>query len=421
MRRASAVVVASTVLAGFTLTTHPPTASAATATPAPVGYSAYGYGTYVSSSLAALNSGATAYSGIGCTTTSNLSTSNQVASVDLGRVGKVGTDYSQSRSILDSSGRTSQGISQISGVNLLGGLITSTSVKTTTRATYTPTKTSYGSNSTAFVGIKVAGKGFAVGVGPNTKVAIALGGKPFASVVLNEQSQAKVNGLTQAVTTAIHVTVTASNNMGLPIGTTVYIGRSYAGLKGTPAGFATGSAYGTEATLAGAVKSGPTALAGVACDGGDRTVGVASSAIPSLLSVGAVKSTTSSVTTPKLTSSAADQITGLNVASSLISARTITASTSTSRASFTSAATSTDGSGFVGLKIAGRPTITDSVKPNTTINLDQLGTVTLHKVTKTTTGIRVVMVSITLNRALGTLAKGTVIDIGVSNTGVQNR
>ncbi|UIJ36298.1 choice-of-anchor P family protein [Allobranchiibius sp. GilTou73] len=421
MRRASAVVVASTVLAGFTLSTHPPTASAAAATPAPVGYSAYGYGTYVSSSLAALNSGATGYSVISCTTTSNLTNSNQVASVDLGKVGKVGTDYSQSRSILDASGRTSQGIAQISGVNLLGGLITSTSLKTTSRATYTPSKTSYGSNSTAFVGIKVAGKGFASGVGPNTKVALALGGKPFASVVLNEQSQAKVNGLTQAVTTGIHVTVTNSNSMGLPIGTTVYIGRSYAALKGTPAGFATGSAYGTQATLSGSVKSGPTALAGVACDGGDRTVSVASSAIPSLLSLGAVKSTTSSVATPKLTSSATNQISGLNVLSSLIGARTITASTTTSRTSFTSAATFTDTSGFVGLKIAGMPSITDSVKPNTTITLSQLGTVTLHKVTKTATGIRVVMVSITLDKALGNLAKGTLVEIGVSNTGVQNR
>lgn len=421
MRRASAVVVASTVLAGFALTTHPPTASAATVTPAPVGYSAYGYGTYVSSSLAALNSGATAYSGISCTTTSNLTTSNQVASVDLGKIGKVGTDYSQSRSILDSSGRTSQGISQISGVNLLGGLITSTSLKTKTSATYTPSKTSYGSSNTAFVGIKVAGKGFAGGVGPNTKVALALGGKPFASVVLNEQSQAKVNGLTQAVTTAIHVTVSASNSLGLPIGTSVYIGRSYAALKGTPAGFASGSAFGTQATVSGSVKSGPTALAGVACDGGDRTASVASSALPSLLSLGAVKSTTSSVTTPKLTSSATNQISGLNVLSSLISAKTVTASTTTSRTSFVSPATFTDTSGFTGLKVAGVASISDTVKPNTTINLADLGTVTLHKVTKTTSGIRVVMVSIVLNKDLGTLAKGTLVEIGVSNTGVQNR
>ena len=400
---------------------NPPSASAAVATPAPVGYSAYAYGTYVGSSVAALNSGATAYSGIGCTTTSNLSNANQVASVNLGKVGQVGTDYSQSRSILDSLGRTSQGISQISGVNLLGGLVTATSLKTTTRATYTPAKTSYGSNSTAFVGIKVAGKGFPTGVGPNTKVALNLGGKPFASVVLNEQSRATVNGLTQAVTTAIHVTVSASNSLGLPIGTTVYIGRSYAALKGTPAGFATGSAYGTQATLSGAVKSGPTALAGVACDGGDRTVSVASTAIPSLFSTGAVKSTTSSVTTPKLTSSATDQITGLNVLGSLIGVQAITASTTTSRTSFTAPATTTDGSKFLGLKIAGVPSITDAVAPNTTINLANLGTVTLHKVTKTTNGIQVVMISVVLNKALGTLAKGTLVQIGVSNTGVQNR
>ena len=421
MRRASAVVVASTVLAGLALTTHPPTASAATATPAPVGYSAYGYGTYVSSSLAALNSGATAYSSVSCTTTSNLSHSNQVGSVDLGKIGKVGADYSQSRSILDSSGRTSQGISQISGVNLLGGLVTATSLKTKTRATYTPTKTSYGSNNTAFVGIKVAGKGFPNGVGANSKVTLNLGGKPFASVVLNEQSQAKVNGLTQAVTTAIHVTVSASNSLGLPIGTQVVIGRSYAALTGTPAGFTSGYAFGTQATLSGSVASGPLALAGVVCDGGNRTVSVAASAIPSLLKVGAVRSTTSSVTTPKPVSSATNQIAGLNVLSSLISVQAITASTTTSRTSFTSPVSTTDTSKFTGLKVAGVASITDAVKPNTTITLSQLGTVTLHKVTKTTTGIRVVMISITLNRALGTLAKGTLVEIGVSDTGVQNR
>ncbi|MBO1756513.1 choice-of-anchor P family protein [Allobranchiibius sp. CTAmp26] len=421
MQKTSAVLIATTVAAGFALTAHPPTASAAVATPAPVGYSAYGYGTYVSSSVAALNSGATAYSSVSCTTTSNLTRSNQVASVNLGKVGKVGTDYSQSRSILDSSGRTSQGISQISGVNLLGGLVTATSLKTTTRATYTPAKTSYGSNTTAFVGIKVAGKGFAAGVGPNTRATLSLGGKPFASLVLNEQSRTTVNGLTQAVTTAIHVTVSASNSLGLPIGTNVIVGRSYAALKGTPAGFATGSAYGTQATLSATVKSGPTALAGVACDGGNNTVSIGSSAIPSVLSVGAVKSTTSSVTTPKLTSSATNQITGLKVLGSLIGVQTITASTTTSRTSFTAPVSTTDGSKFVGLKISGVPSITDTVKPNTTINLANLGTVTLHKVTKTSSGITVVMISVVLNRALGTLAKGTLIQIGVSNTGVQNR
>ena len=421
MKKTSAVLVASTVVAGFTLTANPPTASAAVATPAPVGYSAYGYGTYVSSSVAALRSGPTAYSAVSCTTTSNLSHSNEVASVNLGKVGKVGTDYSQSRSILDSSGRTSQGIAQVSGVNLLGGLVTATSLKTKTRATYTPTKTSYGSNSTAFVGIKVAGKGFAAGVGPNTKVALTLGGKPFASVVLNEQSRTTVNGLTQAVTTAIHVTISASNSLGLPVGTTVYIGRSYAAIKATPAGFTSGYAFGTQATLSGIVKSGPTALVGVACDGGNATANIASSAIPVLLSVGAVKSTTSSVTTPKVTSSATDQITGLKVLGSLIGVQAITASTTTSRASFTAPATETDGSKFLGLKIAGVPSITDAVKPNTTITLANLGTVTLHKVTKTTTSIRVVMISIVLNKALGTLAKGTLVEIGVSDTGVQNR
>lgn len=351
----------------------------------------------------------------------NLTNTNKVASVNLGKLGRVGADTSQSRSILNTAGRTAQSTSQIAGVNLLGGLISATTLKTVTSSTYTPAKTSYGTNSTTVAGLKIAGRTFPLGAAPNTTIALTLGGKPLAKVVLNEQYKATVNGLVNATTTALHLTISASNTLGLPIGTNVYIGRSYAALKATPAGFATGSAYGTRTTVAGAVKSGPTALAGVACDGGDRTASIASSAVPGLVNLGAVKSTTSSVTTPKLTSSATNQITGLGVLGSLISARAITASTTTSRSSFTAPATTTDTSKFAGLKIAGVPVITDSVRPNTTINLASLGTVTLHKVTKTALGIRVVMISITLNKTLGSLAKGTVVEIGVSETGVQNR
>lgn len=421
MKKSLVAVVTGTVIAGLNLAALPSGASAAVVTPSPIGYSAFGYGTYVSSSLAALQSGATAYSGVSCTTTSNLTNANQVASVNLGALGQVGADTSQSRSIQDATGRTAQGMAQIAGVNLLSGLISASSLKTTTRSTYTPAKTSYGSNVTSFVGLKVAGKSFPLGVGANTRIALSLGGKPLANVVLNEQSQAKVNGLVTATTTAVHVTISAANSLGLPIGTNAYIGRSSATLKATPAGFATGLAYGTRATVAGVVKSGPTAIAGVPCDGGVRTASIASTAIPGLVSLGVVKSNTSSVTTPKLTSSATNQITGVGVLGSLIKVQAITAATTTSRTSFTSPATTTDTSRFLGLSIAGLPSIRDAVRPNTTINLASLGTVTLHKVTKTTLGIRVVMISITLNKALGTLAKGTLVEVGVSETGVQTR
>ncbi len=306
-------------------------------------------------------------------------------------------------------------------MNLLNGLVTVNALKTKTRATYTPSKTSYGSNNTNFVGIKVAGKGFANGVGPNTKIALTLGGKPLANVVLNEQSQGKSNGLVSAATTAIHVTISAKNSLGLPIGTNIYIGRSYAALRATPAGFASGWGYAAQASLGSTVKSGPISQAGVACDGGGRTTSVASSAIPGLVSLGAAKTTTSSVTTPKLTSTVTSEITGANVLNSLISARAITASTTTSRASFTSPITMADNSKFVGLKIAGVVSINDSVRPNTTINIASLGTVTLHKVTRTSQDIRVAMISIKLNKAIGSLAKGTLIEIGVSDTGVHNR
>lgn len=96
MKKALTVAVVGTVVAGLNLAAHTPAASAATATPAPVGFSTYGYGTYVSSSLAALQSGATAYSGVSCTTTPNLTNNNKVASVNLGKIGRVGADTSQS-------------------------------------------------------------------------------------------------------------------------------------------------------------------------------------------------------------------------------------------------------------------------------------------------------------------------------------
>ncbi len=418
MKRMMSLIAVGTVAAGLNVAIHQNPASAAAGTPAPVAYQSSGYGTLVSSSIANLQSGATAYSAISCTTQSNKTTSNQIASVNLGSVGKTGAVYSQSRSILDSKGRTSQGIGQVAGVNLLGGLVTADSVKSKTSATYTPSKTSYGSNSTTFVGIKVAGKGFPGGVGPNSRVALNLGGKPFASVVLNQQSKTTVNGLTSASTIAIHITVSAKNSLNLPIGTDVRIGVSTAAIKATPAGFAGASGYSLRANLASAVKVGPLVAVGPACTGGTATASLASASIPGLLSVGVTKTTATTVTTPKPSGSVTNTVAGLNVLAGLVSAQTITTSASASRTSFTAPASVSGGAKFVGLKVSGNPTITDSVAPNTSVTVANLGKVTLNKVTKNALGIQVIAVEVVLSKALGSLAQGTVVDIGVVNARV---
>lgn len=396
-----------------------PSANAAVAL-TDVAYNTYGYGTYVSGALAGsgITSGYTAFSTVGCTTQAGLTRTNQLPSANLG-LGTIGAVTTSAKSMGDTTSRTARGATSVTSIRLLSGLITADSVWTASTSTITSAGAASGTNSSQLVNLKVNGVPVSASAAPNTALNLMLNGAVIGRVVVNQQSRLTIGGFAVAATSALDLTLT-TNALGLGAGARIIVGRSYAALAAVPAGFADGQGYGLKATsLDGAVKAGPVALMYVPCAGGSATANVAGATVPNVLTVGALKTTVNSVASPSLTSSVVASVAGVNVLSGLITANTLTASSSASRSTKTGPVTTVDRSTFLGLKVAGFPVIGDSVPANTKIVVPGLGTVTFRKVTRTTTGIRVVMVEVVLSKVLGALPTGSKIEIGVSESSVR--
>ncbi|GAB3582447.1 choice-of-anchor P family protein [Calidifontibacter terrae] len=385
-----------------------------------VAYNSYGYSTYISGALASsgIKSGFTGYSSVGCTTQEGVTHTNQLPSANLG-VATVGAVTSTAKSAGSTSSRTASGATYVGAIRLLSGLISADAVWTSSTSTITSTGVASGTNASKLVNLVVGGVAISAATAPNTTLSLKLNGVVIGRVVINQQSKVLAGGYVITATDALDVTMTA-NALGLGAGARVIVGRSYAALAAVPVGFAGGTGYGLKATtIDGTVKAGPLSLANVPCSGGSAIGNVAGTAVPGVLSIGAMKTTASSVAAPTLTSSVTSSVAGVNVLSGLITANTVTASSGTSRAMKAGPVTALDRSTFLGLKVLGFPLIGDSVAPNTKLVLPGLGTVTLHKVTRTATSIRVVMVEVVLSKVLGALPTGTKIEIGVSESSVR--
>lgn len=416
-----AVIGLTTLVTGLALV--PPASAQTTAmVPAAVNLSTVSYGigslaTQVNSSLASFRSGPTAYTTIACTTQPGLTRSNRLVSTSIPAL-RTGVTTTGARSLATSTSRTAEGTTAVAGLDLLGGAITASAITTRTTSTVTSAGTATGTNASSLVGLKINGKGINASVPPNTTLSISVGGLPLGKVVINEQRKAVVDGLVRGYTRALSVTITSPNRFALPIGTEIVVGQSAAFLGSSARGYTAGEGYGAKATLLnGAVKSGPVSFRPVPCITGTGQANVASAGLPNLVSTGVVDTKTSSVSGSTLKSSVTNTVAGASLLN-LISATAVKAETSTTRPTRTSPVTTTDTSRFVGLRIAGLPAINDSVKPNTTLKLPGIGTVTLHRVVKSPKGIRVTMVHVVLANALGVLPTGSVIEIGVSETRV---
>ncbi|NHN57309.1 hypothetical protein G9U51_16175 [Calidifontibacter sp. DB0510] len=407
-----------------------PTATASTGpttlttlTPVPlssVGYSTYAYASYISGALAGsgITSGTTSWSAISCTATPGLTRTNSLASVNAGAV-TTGTVASSAQSIGTTSSRTARSTVSVQSLRALSGLITADAVRSTSTSTYTSAGAASGTNSTTLTNLRINGVAISATTAPNTTIALRLNGSTIGRVVVNAQSKAANGPTVTTQTTALDVTMT-SQALGLGAGARIVIGRSYAALPAVPAGFAGGFGYSLKATAAnGVVKTGPLSYMSVPCSGGTASASVASGSVPSVLTAGAAKTTTSSTTYPTLSSRATNTIASANVLNGLISASAIVADTTTTRATRTATPVPTDRSSFGSLKVTGFPLITPAVAPNTTVTVPGLGRVTFHKVTRTTTGIQVTMIYIVLGQALGALPTGSVIELGVSNSSVR--
>ncbi|TWE09947.1 choice-of-anchor P family protein [Rudaeicoccus suwonensis] len=413
LTRLFAWLVPAMVVAAFLPAATASTANAATTANA---YAASAIGVSASSSVANLRSNSIGLASLSCTTTSGLNRKASAAGITLPSLISGGAVNSTVQTATSGTVKTATGSVSIGATSLLGGLISATALGSTTTASV---DTSTGAGSATFasnlVGLTIGGQPIAANTAPNTTLTVNLGGLPLAKAVVNQQLVYKAGGLEWGVTRALTVTISNTNTLGLPIGTQVIVGQSFARMTPLPLGaYSVGSGYGLQANLAnGVAKTGQIGLAAVPCTGGTSKTTVASGSVASVLTTGTITTATSGTVTPRVNASVTTTVNGTSVLGGLISVSAITASTTYSKTTKASA----DNSKFVGLKIAGLPLIGDNIAPNTTLSIPGLGSVTFHKVVQTPNGIRVTMLYIVLNNALGVLPTGSVISVGVSQSG----
>jgi hypothetical protein len=407
------IVVAAAAAASIAGITAP-----ASAAPIPAaGFTGYAYGSYAAGPSGAVLSGTKAIAAVGCTTAGGVVSANQSAASVIPVVGSVGTVTSTVGTSVSGATRAVTATSKTNGVNLLGGLVTASSVVATSKAS-SISGTSAGSASASLTGLKVGGVAVSASTAANTVIDLKVAGQSVARVTVNQQAKGKSGNQYAVDTTALSITVLQNTKVKLAAGTLIVVGRARAVLTPSTIGYVSGSGFATRSTSAeGKVISGATAAAGLGCTGGSSTNSFANSTVPSLLTTGAASTTAVGAVGRSVSVDVVNRVGTLKVLSNLIGAKTITAHTNASRMA-TGATVLHDTSAFAGLTIKGVAYANADVHPNTVMKVAGLGTVTLHKVTRTATALTVTMLEIKLDHTIGNLTTGSTIAIGYSSTGV---
>ena len=154
-----------------------------------------------------------------CTGTNGKTVSKTVAAVDGGGlVTLAGGTTTAFGGPTDNKTTIAQTTSTVSGVSLLGGLITAgtlTAEATETAVNKVVTASAAGSS---FGNLVIAGVPVPLNVPPNTIIPLPLVGQ----VIVNEQ-EVPANGNGPTVVNGLHITVTAPNTLGAPVGTDIVL------------------------------------------------------------------------------------------------------------------------------------------------------------------------------------------------------
>jgi hypothetical protein len=183
-----------------------------------------------------------------------------------------------------------------------------------------------------------------------------------------------------------------------------------------------GQAYGTKASVAQLVLSGPSALIKMSCLGTNgrlKTNSIAEVQVPPLFSVGEVVDTAlGTVNSTSAVGELTSTVQGVDVVTSLVTASLIKADAHASN--INGALTfSDDGSMFVDLHVTGFPDIGDDVPPNTRLHIVGLGTLWLHRIIQRSNSIEVRMIEVIVTEANGFgLEIGTDIQVAVAEASV---
>lgn len=404
-------LAAAVVLAGSVLAQAPPAFAKALET----GYQGSAYGTEVNLN-STVESGRSAYVVLGCVAQAGVTHTNTVASVSGPEI-TTGTIDTSAASQATSTGVASASTSTVQGANLLGGLVIATTVASASTTSRDNSTGAYGVSSagTQFVGLDVAGVPVSGTPPPNTKMTLP----GVGYVVLNQQtSHVGAHSATLTVI-GIHVVVTLSTPLA-PVGTQIVVSDATSSLGGPVRGLLNGVGYGASAYVGGNVIAGeefPQPMPCLGTHGNTLTNSGAGTGIPGVLTTGTVTDTANGTANGKrVAGEVTATVQGVNLAAGVVTATAVEADVTAAG----NPPTFGDKSSFVNLSVAGAPGIGDNVPPNTKVPLSGIGTLWLHKVVKTATSIRVIMIQLDVtvpSNPLG-LTPGTVVNVASAQVGV---
>ncbi len=378
-------------------------------------YTGSAYGSYATLG-SVVTAGKTAPVGMGCDVVPPAHAQNEVASANVPPLLTLG-QIVDTADATDSGGvNTASSTSSIDSVSVAGGVVTASALVSAANVTFDGSTFAANANGTSFADLVVAGIPIGVNVAPNTVLPLPL----LGTVTLNEQIVHVGSSNGKITVNAIHVTVTMPNLIGIPVGTQIIVGHASSSLaQADVVAIMSGTAYGLSSkVLGGLVQIGRQAAVSLPCTGTDGSVitnSVASVNVPPIASSGTVTDTAQGTDTATsadghLTST----VQALNLVSGLVQATTIQASVDGSTDGSTNSFH--DGSTFLGLHVAGFPEIGDDVAPNTRLSIVGLGTLWLHRVIQSSSGLEVRMVelNVTVANAFG-IAVGTDVRVAVAS------
>jgi hypothetical protein len=354
---------------------------------------------------------------LGCTSAIGVTHSNTVATVNVPKALSTGTVDTTAASKTTNTGVASTSSASTQKVNLLGGLIKATAIRSvsTTGHNTSTGKFSTSAAGTRFVNLIV--NGHAISGTPPANEKITLPGIGY--VVLN-QHKSHIGSTSAGMTViGIHLVVTTTTTRA-QAGTQVNVSVANSSLSGPVAGVLSGLAFGTSANAANTVIAGKSFPQYMPCLGtSGKTISNTGAAakIPGVLKTGTITDTANgTVSSAQVSGEMRSTIQQVNLLSGVITATAV-------RADVTANGNPPklgDKSSFVGLHIAGHPEISDNVQRNTKVNLPGIGTLWLHKQVKTSEGIRVIMIQLVIGSTTNPagLPLGATIDVGYARVGV---
>jgi hypothetical protein len=347
------------------------------------------YGTFASgvAGSVAATLGKSAYLPCPCQGTFGQTKRNNVDGLSAGALGRVLKASEVTSTVFARKTATAAEVtntSTITGLNLLNGLITATTVRAVANTTATASATSSNAIGSTLVDLVIDGRRIAANPPPNSRVALP----GIGTVILNKRVVSGNGQPLQTITVeGLTVQVETANSLGLPVGARIVVAHAISGFSRTPiSSFVGGQAYAAAANAAvgSALQNqiGKAALVTIGCEG---TAGRTLTNNVTALDVGTTLRTGAGATTafggPNAGGGTIARTTARVENASLLGGLiSFTAITAAAEDRFAGGlhVRSAAGTQIVGLRVLGLP-VSAGVAPNTRINLPRLGFVIVNE------------------------------------------